>query len=332
MFGISSTVTTLAIIIVAVVVLIQAGKVVVRSMTALARRFGLSEYVLSFVLLAFATSLPELSVGVNAALAGVPALSLGDIMGTNIVNLTLIMGLVAIIGGSVAVRDYEHFKTNRVFEFAIVLTPLILLLDGYLGRIEAGFLLLLFVWNLFRLLDIDDKILGRKVLRPHLVPATAANARPTLPLYRTVATFVVAVAALVASTFFVVGAGEELARYFGIPDIIIGIVLIATLTSLPELTIGIRGALQARGGLALGDIMGAAAINSTFILAIVALISPIVVSDVRVIWIALGFTAAAFLVLFYFFSTKQSLSRSEGLILVMTYILFIIVQLWSLSQ
>lgn len=325
---ISPSILAIGVILIAVIVLIQAGKIVVRTTSQLARRFGVSEYVLSFLLLAFATSLPELSVGINAAISGVPILSLGDIIGTNIVNLTLVLGLVAVVGGTVAVRDYEHFKSSRVFELFIVIIPLVLLLDGYLGRIEAVFLLGLFVWNLFCLLDIDDKIFGRKVLRPHLVASAKESSVPVRPLPLTIMLLVGAGVALAAATFFIVTSAVSLAHGFGPPEIIIGMLLISVLTSLPELTIGIRGALQKSGGLALGDIMGAAAINSTFILAIVALISPIEIADTRIIWTALCFTVAIFLLLFYFLHTKRSLSRYEGIVLCLCYILFVIFQLW----
>jgi cation:H+ antiporter len=312
----------------AVVLLIQSGKVVVRALSQLARRLGLSEYVLSFVLLAFATSLPEFSVGMNAALSGVPALSLGDIIGTNVVNTTLIMGLVAIIGRTVMVRDYDHFKSNRIFEFLIVLSPLLFLLDGRLGRGEALILLVFFVWNLFRLLDIDDKIFGRKVLRPHLSDSAHVSTGPAVGLPRLALTLFVGAAVLISATVIIVGSAQQLALSWGISEVIIGLLIIATATSLPELTIGIRSVTQAKGGLALGDIMGAAAINSTFTLAIVALIEPIVITDTTIIWKSLGFTAVAFLLLFYFLHTKRALSRGEGVVLCAWYGLFVLAQLW----
>ncbi len=315
-------------IIFAMGLLIQSGKVVVRSVSQLARRLGFSEYVLSFVLLAFATSLPELSVGISAAIARTPALSLGDIVGTNIVNLTLIMGVVAIVGRSVTVRDYEHFKSNRIFEFLIVLAPLLFLLDGVLSRIEASILLVFFIWNLFRLLDIDDQIFGRKVLRPHLSSAATAGHDAGPSTVRLAGTLLGAVGVLIAATVLIVSSAQQLAVSFGVSEVLIGLFIIATATSLPELTIGIRSVTQAKGGLALGDIMGAAAINATFILALVALIEPIVVPDVTIIWKSLGFTAVAFLLLFYFLHTKRALSRGEGFVLCGWYLLFVLTQLW----
>lgn len=319
---------TLGSLVGAIVVLIVSGKWVVRSVAVLARAFRISEYVISFVLLAFATSLPELSVGVNAALAGVPELSLGDIIGTNIINITLVMGAVAVVGGSVGLRDYEHFRQNRLFQLAAVLAPLILLLDGELSRWDGVVLLGLFVLVLIRLLDIDDRILGRKILRPHLAPHVGHSATTRLELWKYGVLLVVSATVLLGATYVIVTMAKAAAHSLAIPTVLIGVLVVATVTSLPELSIGVRSALRGRGGIALGDIFGAASINATFTLGTVALISPIVLDDLRVVWIGIGFSIFVFSCIFLFLHTKRSLSRAEGVVLLVWFLLFIAAQVW----
>jgi cation:H+ antiporter len=315
------------IIVVAVFILIQAGKRVVRSLGVLARFLHVSEYVLSFILIAFATSLPELSVGINSALLKVPELSFGDILGTNIVNFTLILGTIAIAGGAVQLRDYDHFKSNRLFELTIVLAPLLLILDGTLSRIDGVILLGLFLWNIFRLLDIDDRILGRKVLRPHLTPYADTMVTTWGKFLKHLLIFVVSVSLLLISTMAVVVAVKEISLSIGISKALIGVLIVATATSLPDFVIGLRSVLKKLGGVALGDIFGAAAINSTLTLGIVSLISPIVLDDFKIVWIGIAFTIASFLLVFYFLKSKSSISRKEGIVLVGLYGVFVIIQL-----
>lgn len=315
------------IIALAVFVLTEAGKGVVRSLGVMARYLNVSEYVLSFILIAFATSLPELSVGINSAFLGVPELSFGDILGSNIVNFTLVLGLVAVVGGSIALRDYEHFKSNRLFEFVVVLSPLILLLDGVLSRLDGVILLVLFVWNLFRLLDIDDMILGRKVLRPHLSEHVFEKVTTREEFLENIALFCASVCVLLGSTLVIVLTVKELSVAFGISQVLIGVLFIAVATSLPDFVIGVRSAYRKMGGIALGDLFGAAAINSTLTLGVVALISPIVLTDMLTLWIGIGFTVVVFLLVFVFLETKNSISRTEGFVLVVLYGLFVVTQL-----
>lgn len=312
-------------IVAALWLLIESGKCIVRSLGVLARRWRVSDFILSFILIAFATSLPELAVGLNAAWAGVPELSLGDILGTNIVNLTLIIGLIAVIGQQVSVSDYTHFKRNRLYQLLIVLAPLILLLDGTLSRIDGAILLGLFVWNLFRFLDIDNAA-SRPVLRPHLASAAAAGP-DAAPAWRQSLILILAVGVLLTATYIIIDAAQFLAHAWGMPTVLIGILVIATCTSLPELTIGVRSALEKRGGVAIGDVFGAAAFNSTLTLGLVALVSPIIIDDIRIIQIGIIFTVLILGAVFYFLHTKQSISRSEGLVLLTLYGLFIAAQL-----
>lgn len=319
--------TSFLIIVVAVFVLIQAGKRVVQSLSGIARYLHVSEYVLSFVLIAFATSLPELSIGINSAIAGIPQFSFGDILGTNIVNFTLILGTIAVFGGAVKLKDYAHFQNNRIFELLIVLAPLFLIVDGVLSRFDGLILLLLFVWNIFRLLDIDDKILGRKVLRPHLSSYVHGTITSRGEFARHTLIFVISIVLLLASTMAIVFSVKNVSLLVGVSHVLIGILIISVTTSLPDLIIGLRSVRKKLGGIALGDIFGAAAINSTLTLGIVSMISPIILNELMVVWVGIAFTIAAFVLAFFFLKSKNSISRKEGLVLVGLYIIFAATQL-----
>lgn len=307
--------------------MIQAGKVVVRSLGITARFLRLSEYVLSFILIALATSLPELAVGVNSAILGIPELSLGDIIGTNIVNFSLILGVVAIVGSNVELKDYDHFKKNRLFLMLAVLAPMILILDGTLSRIDGGVLILLFVWNIIRLLDLDDILLGRKVLRPHLSKYVHDSVATWKEFLKHLFLLLSGAAVLITSALFIVRAAEDISIALGVSSALIGVLVIAVCTSLPELIVGLRSVRADKSSITLGDILGSATINSTLVLGIVTLISPITLQNQAIVWVGILFTIASLLMIFYFLKSKHSISRKEGYFLFGLYILFVLTQL-----
>ena len=307
--------------------MIQAGKVIVRSLGVVARFLRISEYVIAFVLIAFATSLPELSVGINSAILGIPELSFGDIVGTNIVNFCLILGIVSIIGRNIKLKDYTHFKKNRLFQMFAVLSPLILMLDGTLSRGDGIVLIVLFALNLIRLFDIDDKMLGRKILRPHLVKYAHHSVTARKDFVTQILFLFIGASFLLGSTLLLVKGVENISHIVGVSGALIGVLIIAISTSLPDLIVGLRSTLKQKGGVALGDIFGAATINSTLTLGIVAIIHPITLENRTIVWTALLFTTIALLFIFYFLKSKHSISRKEGYFLIALYILFVITQL-----
>ncbi len=314
----------------AFVVLIECGKRIVRSVSVLARSFRVSEFVLSFVLIAFATSLPELSVGINAAISGVPELSLGDIIGTNIINITLVLGVIAVMSGAISVRDYDTFSHNRLFQLTIVLAPFILLMDGTLSRGDGFILLGLLLVHLIRLLHIDEHIWHRKVLRPHLVSSATAAPESDVSVWRQGIILAVALPLMVGATYVVVYTAKLWAELLAVPVVLVGVLVVATATSLPELIIGMRSARTQHGGVAIGDIFGAAAINASLILGVVAIIHPIELQETAILWSGLGFTMFAFLLVYIFLHTKRTIVRWEGWVLILCYALFVSVQLISL--
>ena len=318
----------LGLMIAGLLVLVYSGVYVVHSLSALARFLGISEYTISFILLAIATTLPELSVGVSAAVSGDPDLSLGNVLGTNIVNITLILGLVAVISGKVELADYEDFRKTRFSIFLLVLSPVILLIDGALSRMDGIILLFLFLWNIYRTLSLGVKY-GRRT--PGLFEGGAAGVAGKLwknrrrPLRRFFI-FTLSVAALVASSYLVVYSASNLSLVLGLPEILIGILIVALGTSLPELSLGIRSAVEGKGSVPFGNLLGALVMNSTLVLGVTAVISPIGVVESSIFWISALFMAASVLLVFYFLRARHFLVRREGIALIFVYTAFLIMQ------
>lgn len=306
-----------------------AGGYAVHSLTRLARFFGLSGFTISFILMAFATSVPELIIGITAAIGGASQISLGNIIGTNIVNLSLILGFTALLAGRIVIDDYQRFKSNRFFNFFLVMSPIILLLDGRLSRIDGAILLVFFLWSLWHMLEFRKKIKAttfRGFLRTTIPRALRGVFSSTRAFFRNLGIFILSVSALLVASYYFIAGAENVAEFFGLSEILIGIFIVGFGTSLPELVFGIRAARAGQGGMGLGNLFGSSVVNSTLVLGVTAIISPINIGDVSTLWVGVFFMALTMLLAYYLLRSKVFLTRSEGIILLLLYVVFVAVQ------
>lgn len=274
----------------------------------------LSDFVVGFIIMALATSIPELFIGITSAMNKVPSLSLGDVLGSNIADVTLVIGLVAILArgiqikGKIAIRD-------TYFAVGIAILPILLMLDRYLSRADGIVLLLAFSFYVLKLWS------QRKRFRK------TSNHITRKEFLKSVFLFAVAVVLLVVSAKFIVDLGSNLAIEFGVPLILIGIAFLAIGTSLPELVFEIKAVIAKREGMALGDLLGSVVTNSALVLGLVGLIHPIAIADFSLFIVAAAFLIVALVLFTLLLRTKDRLSWKEGMILIMLYIIFITVEL-----
>jgi cation:H+ antiporter len=308
----------LFIFVVACYVLVRSGAILVQVMTALSRYFRVTEYVFSFILMAFATTLPELFVGITSGFRNLPVISLGNVIGSNLVNLSFILGIIAVAAKGIKI-DSRIAKKDTWISFFITLLPLFLLFDKKISRGEGFLLLLVFGWHIYYLLK-------SKEIFQHRVHHIKNEITHSGKFLLNVLYFISAAAFLILSSLAVVESAKMIAGELYVPLSLISLVLIAFGTSLPELVFGMRSAIVKHEGLCLGNLFGAAVVNSTFILGITAIISPIRVENFRTILIGGIFMVVAILFANIFIGTRNKLSRKEGLILIGFYLLFLIVE------
>ena len=308
----------LLIFVVACYALVRSGAVLVKILTKISHYFKLTEYVLAFILMTFATTLPELLVGVTSGIRGVPIISLGNIIGSNFFNLTFILGLVAIVAGGLKVES-KIARRDSWIVFLIALVPLLLLFDKKLSRGEGFLLIVLFSWYIYHILKQKDAF-------THRVHHIAHDITGFEKLLKTIFYFIIAVAILILSSWGVVEMAKSIAEQLYVPLVLIGLILVAFGTSLPELVFGMRAAIAKHEGLSLGNLIGSVVINSTFILGLTAMISPIQVENTRVIYIGGGFMMAAILIANLFIASKNKISWKEGLFLLLFYIGFLVAE------
>ncbi|MFH0942958.1 MAG: sodium:calcium antiporter [Candidatus Beckwithbacteria bacterium] len=301
------------------ILLIKATDIVIDNLQQLTEVTKVGKFATASLLLAFATSLPELVVGVTAAIAGNPSLALGAILGSNIVDISLVIGGAAVIGGSFSVAG-EWLKIDIFSVFLAGVMPLILLMDGQLSRADG--LILLFIYGLYNfglLRKKSDRRIGRqgRLLQRMMIPGTRRKMNQSL------AWLFLGAAMVIFSADMIVKTGVSLATILKAPVFLIGLFLVAIGTSLPELSLEIEAVKKKQIGMALGDLFGSVVVNSTLILGIVALINPIkLAGGLNAYLLAAAAFGVMFLIFWQFVKTKKKLERWEGVVLMLVYLMF----------
>ncbi len=308
----------IALFFISVLVLVKSGSVAVKCLVAISRYLRISEYVLAFILMALATSLPEFFVGINSALAKTPILSLGNIIGSNIVNLSLILGVVVIFAKGIKIES-KIAKRDAWIVFFISILPLLLLVDKNLSQADGGILLIVFIWYLRHILKAKEAFRKRM---DHIV-RTIERFRQFV---KDLLIFVVAIAILLISSWGVVKTATLIAEGLELPLVLIGLILVAVGTSLPELVFGIKAVITKHEGMNLGNLIGSTVMNSTLILGITALIYPIRIENFNIILIGGLFMIFIVLIVNFFIATKEKISWKEGVVLIGLYVAFLVLE------
>ena len=303
--------------------LIKATDLLIRSLNRLSQTLKIGTFAITSFLLAFATSLPELFVCVTSALEGRPKLALGVILGSNIANLSLVIGGAALLGGSVRVVG-QFLKYDIFYTFLAGSLPLILLLDNRLSRVDG--LVLLLVYGMYNYTVLKGKP-KHKELDGESFMTRLLHRLTTKGTEKSLAWLFLGTALLIFSSDMIVRLASNIAADFNISIILIGIFLVAIGTSLPELSFEIKAIKNKEIGMVFGDLLGSVVANSTFIIGITALILPIKLDGGLKVYLL---ATVAFLVIFnlfwFFIRTKKRLDRWEGLVLLIAYFVFVLIE------
>lgn len=270
--------------------------------------------VIGLTIVAFGTSSPELAASLTAAMQGSPAISLGNVIGSNSANIALILALTAII---YPLRAEGNFLRREVpIMVGAVVLLMLLLLNGSLGRVEGMLLVLLlggYLWLQFR--GSEKPQVEQEFRQEYGMVATPSPLRAIVGVLAGLALLVGGAQALVAGA-------TSLAQGFGVPELIIGLTLVAVGTSLPELATSAIAALKRESDIALGNIVGSNIFNIFGILGITAIARPISVSFRTVamdLWVMLSLSV----LLLPFLLSGSRLGRREGGVLLVLYVTYV---------
>lgn len=292
---------------------------VIIAVTRIGHNLGISQFITGYVILGVATSTPEIFVGINAALDNIPQLSLGNLFGANIVLLTLISGMAALLNGGVNIK-HELGHGGRLLQIVmLIVAPLVVLLDGNLTRLDSLFLLITFVGYLLYLYHFspkDSKPVGNSLMNHKFL--------------HTLFLFGAGLLGLIVASKAVVFSSTEMAALLNIPPIIVGVLLLALGTNLPEISVVLAAVKKNRTNLVIGDVLGSASTN-TLVIAMVGLMRPFSISDQTSFRITSLFMVIALAFFFLFTKSKNNLSKSEGIFMLAVYLVFLGIMLFFLN-
>lgn len=302
--------------------LFGAGKLLIEALTRIARYLGWREFVVAFILVALAAAIPNLFLGISSALHKIPQLSFGDIVGGNLVDLTLAVALAAFFAKGLPAES-KMVQTSAIFTMFIAILPLLLILDGKLGRGDGILLISVFIFYVFWLFSKKERF--SKVYDGH-----------SISIIKDFRIFIKDLGRLILGLFFLLIAAEGLVRsafFFSeslnLPLVLVGILIIGLGNAIPETYFAILAARKARNWMILGDLMGSVVVASTLVLGIVALIYPIEIDDFSPFAIARFFLIISAIFFFFFVRTERKITIKEAFFLLGIYITFILVEIFA---
>ena len=289
------------------------GNWLVKGSSRLAESLGISPLVVGLTVVAFGTSTPELLVSVSAALGGASDIAIGNVVGSNIANIGLILGLSGIIypiGVQVGL-----IKREIPIMLVVALAAVLMIQDGIVSRTDAAILLTgMILFIIFMIIS------SRREQQKTTDDSATDTPTPTINRMREAGRLFVGIIVLMIGAQLTVSNATGIARNLGISELLIGITVIAVGTSLPELVTSVVAAMNKNSDIAIGNVVGSNIFNILGILSITALVQPIPVSDQIITIDALIMLGFSFLVLPFVLDRK--LGRLEAILFLLGYIGF----------
>ena len=288
------------------VMLIKGADVFVDSSSSIAKKFGIPSIVVGLTIVAMGTSAPELSVSVQSALAGMNDMSIANVVGSNIFNLLVVLGLSSVVN-KLKISNYK----DVIVMFLVGLLMLLCSIDGMLGVCDGLFLLVIFAFYILSLIF--------KAFRENQKEETAEKERS---IFITILLCIIGLAAIVWGGDLVVNSASVIAQQLGMSENLIGLTVVAVGTSLPELVTSLMATKKGELDIAIGNVVGSNIFNMLLILGAASVINPMIVSTFALI--DLIFVIVAMIVFMLITYKDKTLSKIKGLPLVLMYVVYII--------
>lgn len=290
----------------------QSASWAVRAAISLSRILGWSEFAISFVLVTFVSIIPETTIAVLSAFRGVPTIGLGTLLGSNVADLTFVFGVVALAARRPLKVESSFIKKDYVF-LAFLLLPILLGFTGYFSRIDGA------------LLVMGSGVFFYLLLKGNIKKKREFNHAPNGSLIKTIGILISGLLLTGLSANYMIGSAAFVAATLHVTPALIGLLVIALGTTLPELLFSSRAARHAHPTLALGDVLGTVVADATLVLGITALIHPFAFNPRMVILTGL-FMFLAGLFFFSLLRSGRELTKIEGVFLLLFYTAFVLVE------
>ena len=294
----------------------------IKSLVNVAKYLRWREFIIAFFVMAFAVSLPNLFTDINAVFQNKPELAFGDIIGGNLVDLTLVLALAVFFSKKGLAAKSRIVQESAIFTTVIAILPLILIFDGMLSRFDGIILIFAFIfysWWIFskkeRFKDAYNHS-NKNILQDF-----------TGFLINLLKIIILLILLLIASQL-VVWSAQFFSDKLGISLALVGILIIGLGNAFPEAYFAIVSARQEKNWLVLGDLMGSVIVCSTLVLGIISLILPFEIKDLSPFLTARIFLIIAALLSFLFIRSDRKITKKEGLFLLFIYIIFLLVEVF----
>ncbi|XWN31634.1 MAG: calcium/sodium antiporter [Devosia sp.] len=302
------------------VFLLAGGEALVRGSVAFAKRLGVSPLVIGLTLVGFGTSTPELVASVQAALIGAPGIAVGNIIGSNIANILLILGIASMLVPLDTSRSVLRRDGAMLFAASFIMTGVVI--SGSMERwVGMALVVGLAIYTIATFVSAGRKA---EAASAGLDADTDVDPWPR-SVVGSLGLTVAGIAGVVVGADLLVDSAIEIAKFAGISEAVIGLTVVAVGTSLPELVTSIIAAFRRQGDVALGNIIGSNIFNILGIAGVTALVSPIPIPPAIVrldVWVMV----AASVLLIAFAASGRGISRMQGAVLFLCYIAYLATQ------
>ena len=312
-------------ILVGVVLVLWGADRLTEGAVAVAERLRVPQIVIGLTIVALGTSMPELCVSVVSALKGTPDLAVGNVVGSNIFNALLIVGVAALVAPMTILRSTVFKDVPCALVASVVL---LMMCQNYwvITRLDGAILFVFFL--VFMRLTIKGATSAQPVAQPvqgeptqgqtaQEAAADEASAKQPMKGWLAGLWMVVGLAALIGGSNLFVGGATEVARALNVSDAVIGLTIVAGGTSLPELATSVVAAKKGNSGIAIGNVLGSNVLNILFILGLTGMISPMHIEGITNVDLYMMLVST---IMIWFFSfTKYTIERWEGAVLVLTF-------------
>ena len=306
-------------------ILIKGADILINGSVSVAKKFKISSIVIGLTIVAFGTSMPELIVNIFASAQGKTEIAIGNILGSNIINILFILGISAVIYPITANKN-TVLKEIPFSLLAIVVLGIIandIIIDGQIfssitridGLILISFLII-FLYYIFGITKSVEDIVEKDEIK-------------VFSYSKGVFYIILGIVGLIVGGKWIVDGAVEIAKFFNISESLIGLTIIAIGTSLPELATSAVAAYKKQSDIAIGNIVGSNIFNIFFVLGVSAIIRPLPFNDNLNKDIAMTIFASVILLLMMFIGKKRIIKRWQGIFMIIVYIGYIVFLVWS---
>jgi cation:H+ antiporter len=295
------------IVLASLIVVVKSADLLVYGISNYARKLGISDYLIGFLVVSIGTALPEFVAAITGALANQGAIVVGTVLGSNLFKIPII-GAILLVARKTKMNE-RGLGNAPVMTLLLTVLPLLLLLDGSISRVDGGILLFAFFMYIGRLWSEEGKLgkIKRNVKLKHITKDSII--------------FIGSLVALLLAARWLVSSSIILSYILNISPYVVGLLVIGIGASMPELTVQLKSMIKHHQDIAFGNVLGSIVANSTLVLGLVGLIKPFFISVTTVV-VTIVFIVVGTLFILLIMQKKEAVLE-DGLILLLIYVLFL---------